>query len=126
MTANSSAETTGIRLELGEVTDGDGKPLDYEAIIFFAGVYDSPEIRVNAPNAQSIARQIVELWNSAPAQAQPGWPRIFNVKRSADNGWHGEISFARCPTDAELQALEIFLRDDHQPAPAPQFPERQP
>ena len=51
------------------------------------------------------------------AQARRQWPRVFNVQRCAENGWHGEISFARCPTDEELKALEILLRDDHQPAP---------
>lgn len=45
------------------------------------------------------------------------WPRVFNVKRAENNAWHAEISFARSPTDEELSALEISLRDDHRPAP---------
>lgn len=44
------------------------------------------------------------------------WPKVFRVRR-AYNHWNAEISFARRPTDEELQALEILLRDDHQPAP---------
>lgn len=51
-----------------------------------------------------------------PSQTSRQWPRVFNVQRNAENGWHGEISFARCPTNEELQALDIFLRDDHQSA----------
>lgn len=54
-----------MRLELGEVTDGDGNPLYDEAIIHFPDVYDSPEITVNAPNALLVADRIVELWNAA-------------------------------------------------------------
>lgn len=44
------------------------------------------------------------------------WPKVFRVWR-ADNVWNAEISFARRPTDDELQALEMLLRDDHHPAP---------
>jgi hypothetical protein len=60
-----------------------------------------------------------------PAQPSRQWPRVFNVRRCAENGWHGEISFARCPTDEELKALEILLRDDHRPAPTISSPQDQ-
>lgn len=61
------------------------------------------------------ARAALAALRSAPAPDAPvgrrKWPRVFNVKR-AENAWHGEISFARCPTDEELQALEVLLRDE--------------
>lgn len=53
-----------LHLELGNVTDGDGVPLDDEAIIFFVGDDGSSEIRVSAPNALHVACRIVSLWNA--------------------------------------------------------------
>lgn len=47
------------------------------------------------------------------------WPRALNVKRSSDNYWHGDISFARCPTDEELQNLDAFLNSHHENATPP-------
>lgn len=51
------------------------------------------------------------------------WPKALNVTRHADNSWHGDISFARFPTDEELKALHEFLRVNHagsaQPPAAP-------
>jgi hypothetical protein len=58
------SDLLSMRLELGEVTDGDDNPLYDEAVIHFAGLHDSPEININAPNALRIASRIVELWNA--------------------------------------------------------------
>lgn len=53
-----------ITLELGHVTDGDGNPLDDEAIIFFKEDVDGTcEIKVSSTNAPAIAARIVEIWN---------------------------------------------------------------
>lgn len=59
------------RLELGEVTDGAGKPSHCDAVIFFANMYDSPEITINAPDAPLVAARIVDLWNAALALPRP-------------------------------------------------------
>lgn len=59
------------RLELGEVTDGAGRPSHCDAVIFFANMYDSPEITINAPDAPMVAARIVELWNAALALTRP-------------------------------------------------------
>jgi hypothetical protein len=78
--------------------------------------------------AERQARRITDALEAAGLIAdepQPTrqWPRVFNVQRSKFNHWHADISFARCPTDEEIQALEISLRDDRQPAPSLTRPE---
>lgn len=55
----------GCKLEVGEVTDGHGNASPHDAVIFFKGLHDSPEITVNAPNARAVAQRIVQLWNGA-------------------------------------------------------------
>jgi len=50
------------------------------------------------------------------AYGQMKWPKALNVTRHADNSWHGDISFARLPTDEELKALHEFLRVNHEGA----------
>lgn len=62
------------RLELGEITDGDGNPFFDEAIVFFEGLHDSPEIRINAPDAARLAARIVELWNAALPPSERNTP----------------------------------------------------
>jgi hypothetical protein len=66
--------------------------------------------------AIDIRRKVAATPPSSNGAEGRQWPRVFTVKR-ADNTWHADISFARYPTDAELQALEISLRDDKRTAP---------
>ncbi|EKS37793.1 hypothetical protein HMPREF9696_01743 [Afipia clevelandensis ATCC 49720] len=41
------------------------------------------------------------------------WPKALLVRRLKQNTWHADVSFAAEPTDAELDALGAFLRDNH-------------
>lgn len=53
----------GLRLEVGQITDGDGATIDDEAVIFFEADDGSSEIRIRAPNATYIATRLADLWN---------------------------------------------------------------
>ena len=52
---------------------------------------------------------------SAPVVSGPtfNWPKALLVRRIKQNTWHADVSFAAEPTDAELDALGAFLRDNH-------------
>ncbi len=76
----------------------------------------------------SVTQADINDWLEPTAAVYP-WPKALFVYRHDGNYWHGDISFARAPTDAEINALGAFLRDHHentrplatppaQPAPA--------
>lgn len=54
-----------MQLEVGEIEFSVGAKVSHEAVIFFSDLYDSPEIRVNAPKAREIAERMARLWNEA-------------------------------------------------------------
>lgn len=54
-----------MHMEVGEVEFAAGYPVTWEAVIYFPALFDSPEIRVNTPDARVVANRIVELWNAA-------------------------------------------------------------
>lgn len=54
-----------MHLDMGEITFAGGEPVTDEAILYFPALFDSPEIRINAPRAAEIGARIVELWNAA-------------------------------------------------------------
>lgn len=69
------SEILSMRMELGQVTDGEGNPFADEAIIFFGRAWGSPEICISTPDAAKVAARIVELWNAAiplPERATQG------------------------------------------------------
>jgi hypothetical protein len=53
------------KMELGSVTTGMGTPSFNDAVIYFEGLDDTIEINIEMPGAQSVAEQIVKLWNDA-------------------------------------------------------------
>jgi hypothetical protein len=65
------------------------------------------------------------------AQPQPAvveavayqWPKALRVSRNERNHWHGDISFARCPTDNEIEALSAFLKAHHENTAPPLAPD---
>jgi hypothetical protein len=59
-----------MHLEMGEITFADGKPVTDEAVLYFSALFDSPEIRINAPRAGEIGARIVKLWNDAALSSQ--------------------------------------------------------
>jgi hypothetical protein len=71
-------------------------------------------------------KAIVTALRTAAAASSAGavkaypWPKAFRVTRNDDDYWHANISFARYPTDEELQALSDFLRDNHENALIPE------
>lgn len=64
-TTEAGAALADLRLELGDVTDGDGQPVVDSSIIFVAGADEQINIEVSAPRAREIAARIVRLWNGA-------------------------------------------------------------
>jgi hypothetical protein len=59
------SELLRMHLDMMEVTFSNGEPVTDEAILYFPALFDSPEIRVNAPRAGLIGARIVDLWNAA-------------------------------------------------------------
>jgi hypothetical protein len=50
------------------------------------------------------------ILSALPAVPEPRWPKPLAIRRHKKNDWHGDVSFARRPTDAELLALYDYLR----------------
>jgi hypothetical protein len=106
------SEADGRLWVRGEAEFGDGR---FEAL---AAQADTPTI----DNTPSCGQE--NDYRRDQPQSPRQWPRVFSVTRAA-NAWHGEISFAHRPTDEQLEALEVLLRDDHQPAPSLSRPDRE-
>lgn len=77
----------------------------------------TPEDRDNLRVVSEIRRDINRILALTPVVAREPvgwrWPRALNVTRSVHNHWHGDISFARSPTDKELRNLDEFLNAHH-------------
>lgn len=77
-----------FRLEMGITTDGEGNPIDDQAVIFIEGMDPSFQISVEAQCANTIAERIVVLWNAADWRSVECAPADVEVQL----GWKGPVS----------------------------------
>jgi len=59
------SELLQMHMDMMELTFGDREPVTDEAVLYFPDLFDSPEIRINAPRAGEVGARIVELWNAS-------------------------------------------------------------